>query len=1674
MTPNGKVDRKALPEPGAAAGKKAYVAPGSDVEKVLAELWCEVLAVGGDTNLRVGMGDNFFDLGGHSLKATVLAAKIHKELGVEVPLDQIFKTPTIGGLAEYIEGRDKGRGGWEDIEPVQTMPHYPLSPAQKRLYLLHRMNPGGTVYNMPQTIPLADAPEVGKLEEIFLRLIGRHESLRTSFEMVEEKPVQRVHEEIRFKIEEYEAGSFLTKNASTENASTKNASTENALAQSAEAMSALRRNFVRPFDLSRAPLLRVGLVRGKERENVLLIDIHHIITDGTSQNLLKEEFRALYNGEELPVLRLHYKDYACWQNSDKRQEGIKKQEAHWLDVFSGDLPVLELPYDFPRPSVQGADGAALGFFIPPAETAALKELGRENEATLFMVLFSLFTVWLHRLGGQEDVVVGTPAAGRRHADLQRIIGMFVNTLPIRTFPQGEKRFSDFLREVKEGALAAFGNQEYPFESLVEKVSVRRDAGRNPLFDVMLVLQNQADYNRAVPVAGSIGAREQGREYDQPQDVDQGSAQGATERGDFPAGFIYEGERGAHFDITLNVVETGGALYLSLEYCLQLFTPETMERFAGYLKRLAGAVVMKPNCSLDALEMMSPEERRWLIVELNDTAVTFGGPDTLHGMLEAQALKTPGNIAILSMEDGENLTYGELNERAETMACGLRARGIGAGDLAAVMAPASLASLAVIIGILKAGGAYLPIDDGYPDERKKYMLKDSGAKLLLHAGEGAVESGLWEGETLPMGALTVGFSGPIGTPFSKGESGAVRGAVTGDAAYVIYTSGSTGRPKGVMVEHRNVVNTLKARREVYQNTVEDTVLQLFSIGFDGFVAVLFTPLVSGARVVNLGVEGGRDMRRFREAVVKEGITHFACVPALFRGILDALADEELGGLKMVTLAGDVVPADLLALAARRLPGLEIFIEYGVTEGAVMSTFHRFHEGDGRVKIGKPIANTAVYVLSEGDELQPTGVPGELCIAGAGIARGYLNNPTLTAEKFRPFTLPAYRTGDQVRMLADGNLEFLGRMDHQVKIRGFRIETGEIENRLMEYDGVKETVVQAIRDNTGSLYLCAYIVAGAGSGESVETVLLKQHLLKNLPEYMVPLHFVFLEQLPLTAVGKVDRKRLPQPEQVVAGEVTVARDEVEKKLTGLWAEALGMDGDSMGIDADFFELGGHSLKASLLMARIEKEMGVDLPLMEIFRSPTIRGLAEVIGGVEEQKSTAIEAGEKKEFYPLTAMQKQLYLAHRANRGSTAYNMPQPIPLEGKPDMEKLEWTLGQLIARHESLRTTFVMVDEEPVQRVHETMTFTLGIHVAPGSGESAVRRWIEAFIEPFDLEEGPLFRAAVVEAGDRWLLMVDMHHIISDGTSQAILETDFAVLYKGENLRPLPLQYKDYALWMESEARREVVKQQEAYWLEVFSGPLPVLDLPLDFPRPGVWQPDGATVTFFLDDGLTAALRQVIQEQGITLFMALAGAFTLLLARKSGVEDMVLGVPNAGRNHADLEGVMGLFLKTLPLRFFPAGERTITDYLQEVKGVTLEAFENLDYPFEALVEKVVEVRDRGRNPIYDVMFNLQNQAEWGDVKGGDETGYVHRQSGAKFDLNLRAVEMGQRLFFSLEYCTALFEAGTIDGLLDDFKRVMAAIAGTTENGELRIADLEMISQKSKEEKMSRLFDDLEDE
>ncbi|HEX8559857.1 MAG TPA: amino acid adenylation domain-containing protein [Pyrinomonadaceae bacterium] len=1640
LLPSGKVDRRRLPEPcewgqGEAVGRVAP--PRTPVEELLCGVWSQLLGTG-----RVGVHDNFFDLGGHSLLATQVVSRVREALSVELPLGRLFQTPTIAGLAEFVEQELRG-GGVRAAPPLRPAPRggaLPLSFAQQRLWFLDQLEPGNPLYNTPGALRLKGRLDVPALEWALSEIVRRHEILRTTFDAPQGSPVQVISPPRPVRVPLIDL-SGLDEDA-----------------REAEARRLMNAEARLPFDLAAGPLLRATLLRLGEEEHALLLTMHHVVSDGWSVGVLVREAAELYAAfresrpASLEELRLQYADYAVWQREWLKGDVLEAQLAYWRKQLAGLPPALELPAARQRPKARSLQGASLAVELSEELTGGLKALGRREGVTLFMTLLAAFQTLLSRYAGQQDVAVGVPVANRGRREIEGLIGFFVNTLVMRTDLSGDPTFSELLRRVREVALGAYAHQDAPFEMLVEELQPERSLSHTPLFQALFVLQNAPAAAPELP----------GLEVEQ----------------------LEVGSGTAKFDLMLSLEESEGSLRGVFEYSTDLFDEPSARRMLGHFETLLEGVARRPESRISELPLLGAEEERQLLVGWNQTAADFPRGRCVQDLFAEQAARTPDETALVF--DGERLSYRELNERANRLARFLRRSGVGPETVVAVATGRSTLMAVGVLGTLKAGGAYLPLDPSYPRERLAFMLEDARVRVVLTERQLAAR-------LPPNDARVVRLDAEWEQVARENSHDPEHGATDENLAYVIYTSGSTGRPKAVAMAHRALCNLVAFQsRSSSGGGGRPRTLQFASLNFDVSFQEMFSTWCAGATLVLVGDETRRDAGELLRVLDAERVERLFLPFVALQHLAEASEAEGFAPrrLREVITAGEQLKiTPHVERLFGRLGGCVLDNHYGPTE-THLATMWRLRGAAERwpklPPIGEPVSNVQVYVLDERGRHVPVGVVGELYIGGEGLARGYLRRPALTAERFVPHPFSPepgarlYRTGDLARRLADGRLEYVGRGDRQVKVRGFRVEVGEVEATLKLHAAVRQAAVTDWEDEAGRKRLAAYVVAAPDAPQTL-TGELKRLLRERLPEYMMPSAFVLLGELPLTPSGKVDRRRLPEPCEWGQGEgggrVAPPRTPVEELLCGVWGEVLGRAG--VGADDDFFELGGHSLLATQLMSRVRRTFQVEVALRLLFERPTPARLAEVVEAemrAGREPLPPVRPAPRGRSAPLSFAQQRLWFLDRLEPESAAYNLPSALRVRGPLDAAALERSLDEIVRRHEVLRTTFAIEDGEPRQFVapHAGLRLPL-IDLSelsePEREAEAGRLTAEEARLPFDLGAGPLLRATLLRLGEEeHALLLTMHHVVSDGWSVGVLVRELRALYEaftrgGESpLGELAVQYADYAVWQREHLRGERLEAQLAYWRKQLAGLPPALELPADSPRPKVRSLRGASVSVELSEELTGGLKALGRREGATLYMTLLAAFQLLLHRYTGRRDVVVGVPVANRNREELEGLVGFFVNTLVMRTDLSGDPTFRELLGRVKEVALGAYAHQDAPFEMLVEELQPERSLSHTPLFQALFALQNAPAYELALPRLELSVSEVENpAARFELALEVSEAGGGLDCRFTYEADLFDAATIERMAGHFRNLLRAVAADAGR---RVSAVELLGE---DERRRLLFD-----
>jgi amino acid adenylation domain-containing protein len=1609
LTPNGKVDRRALPDPEAGAGAEGGdVAPRTATEAALARVFAEVLGVE-----RVGVHAGFFDLGGHSLLATRAVSRIREATGADVPLRALFEAPTVAALAERVDAL-LGEGAVVQAPPIVPTPRggeLPLSFAQQRLWFIDQLQPGSAAYNIPAALRIRGSLDAAALERTLAEVVRRHETLRTVFRAVDGGAVAEI----------LPAGPVAIPVAELEGLP--EAEREAAVARRVDEEAA------RPFDLARGPLLRASLLRLGGEEHVLLFTMHHIVSDGWSMGVLTREVSALYaayteGGESpLPELPVQYADFAAWQRAWLQGETLERQLAYWRERLADAPATLELPTDRSVPSHPTQRAAARPFRLSAGSTERLRALGRGEGATLYMTLLAGWQALLGRWSGQQDVLVGMPVAGRTRTEIEELIGFFVNTLVVRSDLSAAGSFRELLGQVRGRVLEAQTHQDLPFEKLVEELHPDRDLRGTPFFRTVFSLQGFES-----------GALRLGPTVMEPLAGEPGAAK---------------------FDLSLLAMEGEDGLAGALSFRTDLWDAATIDRLLEHFALLLDAAAGDADAPLAALPILPARERALVLEGLNDTRRDYPAGLRVHDLFAAQVARTPDAPA-LSFR-GETVSYAELDARSGRLANHLRRLGVGPETRVGVCLERTPELLAALLAVLRAGGAYVPLDPAYPRERLGYMQEDARVSLVL------TSSGL--AGVLPAGTRALALDAVRAGVESEPAEVPETGVLPENLSHVIFTSGSTGRPKGVMIRHSSTVVLLHWLRENVSDEERGAVLFSTSINFDVSVAEIFGTLAWGGKLVL--VENALELASVAEPVVHASMVPTAAAELLRTGGIPA-------SVRTLNLGGEPLPSDL-AQALYELPTVEkVGNLYGPTEDTTYSTYSLVAKGGSQVFVGRPIANTRALVLDEELEPAPLGVIGELYLAGDGLSRGYAGRPDMTAERYlpNPHGPPGsrmYRVMDRVRWRADGELEYFGRTDFQVKVRGFRIELGEIETALRSHPAVREAVALVREDEPGERRIAAYVVPADGA--TADAAELRAHLRERVPEYMLPSAYVVLPSLPQTPNGKTDRRALPAPEAAGAdaGGHTAPRTPTEEVLAGIYADVLGVE--RVDAHADFFDLGGHSLLATRAVARAREAFGVDVELGLLFEAPSVAALAARVDrllreGAGMQAPPIVPVPRDGEL-PLSFAQQRLWFIDQLQPGSAAYNVPAALRIHGPLDDGALERALGELVRRHEALRTTFAARGGRAVQVIHPAGGFSLprldlgGMPAA--EREAELRRRVETDENaPFDLAAGPLLRVLLARLDDEeHALLLNMHHIVSDAWSVDVMVKEVAELYgafregRPSPLAELPVQYADYAAWQRAWLTGETLDAQLAWWRERLAGAPPLLELPADRPRPRLSGTAGSRVPLQIPRDTADALRALARREGATLYMTLMAGWQALLGRHAGQTDVVVGMPVAGRNRAEVEGLIGFFVNTLVIRTGLADDPDARALVRRVRAATLGAHQHQDVPFERLVEELGVERSLDHTPLFQVVFNLRNSAGSGGARlpGAELEGIEGSGGAAKFDLTLNVADDGRELGGSLSFRTDLFDAATMERLVEHF---VLLLRGMTESPELPVSTLPILA------------------
>ncbi len=1590
---DGSLDRYAqFPDLPVTAGGAALE---SELQSQIAGIWCEQLQVAS-----VAADDHFFLLGGNSITATQVVARLREALGLELNLRMLFEAPTLAAFTAQVAHLQQDGGIAQGvIHTLSRQDELPQSLAQNRLWITWQLDPHSSAYTIPGALRLRGELDEDAVRTSFQQLIQRHEALRTRFYERDGQAFQCVDQTADFDLQIIDLSDLP-------------------LAEREARAQQIREDEAHTqFDLEKGPLLWVTLVRLDDEDHQLLVTLHHIIADGWSLNILIDEFSRLYaaatQGQSLalPPLALQYADYGSWQRQWLAEGEGQRQLAYWTAQLGEEHPALSLATDHPRSAQRRHSASRHDVRLSANLSEAVRQAAQAHESTPFMLLLAAFQSLLYRYSGQRDIRIGVPNANRPRQETQGLVGFFINTQVMRAELDGRLPFSELLVATRQAALGAQAHQDLPFEQLLEAFPQAREQG---LFQVMFNHQ-QRDLSALRRLPGML------------------------------ADELPWHSREAKFDLQLHSEEDrNGRLSLSFDYADELFEKRSIERLAEHFINLLHAVCEQPQQAIGELKLMPQDEQQpW------SEAPCAPAQQWLPELLNQQ---TSDNTALV-WQDG-SLTFAQLHTQTNRLAHYLRDKGVGPDVCVAIAAERSPQLLIGLLAIIKAGGAYVPLDPDYPAERLAYMLKDSGVQLLL------TQTALLEQLPAADGVCVIAMDSLHLDSWPTQAPGLHLHA--DNLAYVIYTSGSTGQPKGVGNTHGALAERLQWMQATYQLDETDVLMQKAPISFDVSVWECFWPLITGCRLVLAGPGEHRDPHRIAQLVQEHGVTTLHFVPPLLQLFIDEPLAAECTSLRRLFSGGEALPAELRNRVLAQLPAVQLHNRYGPTETAINVTHWHCRAEDGeRSPIGRPLGNVICRVLDEHLNPVPLGVPGELCIGGIGLARGYLGRAGLTAERFVADHQGArlYRTGDRARWSGDGVLEYLGRLDQQVKLRGFRVEPEEIEARLLALDGVAQAVV-LVRDAK----LMGYYTAPAGLHEQA----VKTALAVELPEYMVPALLMRLDAMPLSPSGKVDRRALPEPLWQVREHVE-PQTPLQQHIAAIWREVLGLP--RIGLRDDFFALGGHSLLATQIISRTRQACDVELPLRTLFEASELGAFAEQVELIQaagqRNQQTAIAKVDRSQPVPLSYSQQRMWFLWQMEPDSPAYNVGGMARLRGVLDVGRFEAALQALIMRHETLRTTFPSVDGVAYQNVSRQTGLRMDWQdfsaLTPADCQSRLQQLADHEAHtPFNLETGPLLRACLVKAGEQeHYLVLTLHHIVTEGWAMDIFARELSALYEAfiderdSPLAPLPVQYLDYSVWQRQWMESGERQRQLDYWTTQLGHEHPLLELPGDRPRPPVQSHQGELYRFDLSDDLAARVRAFNAERGLTLFMTMTATLAVLLYRYSGQTDLRIGAPVANRIRPESEGLIGAFLNTQVLRCQLNGQMCVGELFEQVRHTVIEGQSHQDLPFDHLVEALQPTRSAAYNPLFQVMCNVQRwEFQQSRQLAGMTVEYLANDARAtKFDLNLEVTDLDHRLGCCLTYSTDLFDEPRIARMAEHWRNLLEALIADPQQ---RLSELPLLT------------------
>lgn len=1485
---SGKIDKAKLPNPfDNQLFEVQYAEPETKDEIEMAQIWSTILGI-----KKVGRNDNFFNLGGQSLKAIILCNEIEQKIGIRVPTSVIFKYPILSDFCKQVKEGDKEYTSLSKVE-LET-DTYEASMQQKNIYILQSMAEGTTHYNMPAAFKICGDIQLEYLQDIIQQIIFENPIFRTSFEIVNNTIVQKLHRETTFKIDYYEdkqdVDSFIQK-------------------------------YIRPFDLSETPLIRCGVQKIREQEYVVLIDIHHIISDGASIQLFMEDVFNRYSNQAANIRKYKYIDYSEWQKEFVNSDTYLRHAEYWKNMYEIIPETLSFPTDYVRQAERSYQGNSIQVCINKRVKRQAEELIKNLNTTNFMLYFGIYGILLNKYSGQNDIVIGIPTLGRNKKEVITMYGNFVNTLAIRTPIDESISFAKYI-EIISGKLAeAYDHQDVPFHEVINGLALRHDSSRNPLFDTMF-------------------------SYLEDEEI--------AEIEDLEIDRIPMKYNTAKFDFGLDIIE-GEELNCILNYATDLFEEDTMKCFLQRFEQILKQVTANPTICISDIELLSQEEKLSIVEKKNETDMLYDENRPIIYLMEEQCLKLPNNIAIVCAQ--QQITYRELYNKTNAFAKVLRNSGINKGDYVPIMMERSVEVVVAIYSVMKLGAIFVPLDVNWPEIRIQSIVEELDAKCLV-----TNEDSYIKGKKITEQVICCNYGAIL-----QDETEILEEISLDDSIYVIYTSGSTGKPKGVEVYHRGILNRFLWMNRYFGADASMSVLQTTNHMYDSSVWQFFWPMINGGKTVIPDTMQLLYAEYVVEMIEKNQISMIDFVPSVFKNIVYQLnsahdVSQQLSSLKCVILGGEEIVPKAVDHFKEMLPGIRVFNLYGPTEASIGCICHEVVEKDADIiPIGKPIDNVKIYLLDKNRHIVPVGVPGEIYIAGECIAKGYFNDEDRTNLSFvkNPYNAKytrMYKTGDIAKYGKDGKIFFLGRVDEQVKIRGFRIELGEIETAIRENDGVEDVQVILQKLDNGEPVICAYIIGIVSEKQ------LKKYLTERLPYYMVPGFIQKMESFPIAASGKLDKNALPKPHiEIVPEEVFQPKNEVEEKLLHIYEELLHTS--VINSNLSFFEQGGNSLSATMLVAKVNQEFTVGLKVSDIFLESRIQELAKKIQQSEKNEKVPVKKAEKAISYEASPAQKRMYVMYCLDPHSLDYNMPMLFKVvSGVLDKERLEGCIHTIVDRHEIFRTNFQNVNGILMQFIDDEKE----IFIEEKNIELDVIKAAEELIKPFDLDNGPLLRICKLYSEKSEYLFIDMHHIISDGVSVQLLMNEIHNYWTDMSLEAVEYQYKDFSKWHNEYRKHEQYEEDKKYWLNQFAS-LPQEMILTERANEKEIVHKGEIC---ISQEQKHELDELIKKEQITPYMFYLAVLYSYLYHVTSLDNIAIGTPVSGRTRSEFESTIGLFVNTIVLNINIKKDMTFHSLIKEVKQLVINGMEHQEFGFDDLVDELKISRNAGKNPLFNMIYSYE--------------------------------------------------------------------------------------------------------